>query len=119
MNERYPSEITDYSERLGVVRGATQEEIKKAYRKQATYWHPDKHPDTTERATEEFKAIGEAYETLSERTKEESFEFAEDRSYDFYSEMFDKIFGKNSIYFEMFKIVPELEIIMKLFERIF
>jgi len=53
----------DYYEVLGVARGATEEEIKKAYRKQALKYHPDKNPGDHS-AEEKFKEVGEAYEIL-------------------------------------------------------
>src|SRR5215475_12288339 len=55
----------DYYEVLGLEKGASEEEIKKAYRKLAVKYHPDKNPgDKT--AEEKFKEIGEAYEALSD-----------------------------------------------------
>lgn len=50
---------------LGVDKNATPEEIKKAYRKLAAKWHPDRHPENEKQnAEEQFKAVKEAYETL-------------------------------------------------------
>lgn len=58
----------DYYEVLGIAKGASEDEIKKAYRKQAKKYHPDLHPGDKE-AEEKFKEVNEAYEILSDATK--------------------------------------------------
>lgn len=58
----------DYYEVLGLSKSASQQEIKKAYRKLAIKYHPDKNPDNKE-AEEKFKEAAEAYEILSDEDK--------------------------------------------------
>ncbi len=68
----------DYYEVLGLKKGASEEEIKKAYRKLAKEYHPDLHPDDRE-AEARFKELGEAYAVLSNpeaRQKYDQFGFA-------------------------------------------
>lgn len=62
----------DYYKILGINRNATDDEIKKAYRKLALQWHPDRNklPD----AEEKFKEVAEAYEVLSDRKKRDVFD---------------------------------------------
>lgn len=64
----------DYYEILGVPRNASQDDIKRAYRKLALKWHPDKNPDNKELAEKKFKDIAEAYEVLSDAGKREAYD---------------------------------------------
>ncbi len=58
---------------LGIDRNASQDDIKKAYRKMSKEWHPDKHKGEKEAETK-FKEINEAYETLSDPKKKQMFD---------------------------------------------
>merc|ERR1719500_917920 len=62
----------DYYNILGVAREASEEEIKKGYRKMALKYHPDKNKDAG--AEEKFKEISEAYEVLSDKDKRAAFD---------------------------------------------
>lgn len=66
-------EKRDYYEVLGVSREATKDEIKKAYRKQALKYHPDKNPGD-KKAEEKFKDAAEAYEVLSNDEKKARYD---------------------------------------------
>jgi molecular chaperone DnaJ len=63
----------DYYKILGVSQNATLEEIKKAYRRLANTYHPDKNPGNKE-AEEKFKEINEAYEVLSDKDKRRQYD---------------------------------------------
>ncbi|XP_058036153.1 dnaJ homolog subfamily B member 6 isoform X3 [Ahaetulla prasina] len=66
--------MVDYYEVLGVHKHASQEDIKKAYRKLALKWHPDKNPDNKEEAERQFKQVAEAYEVLSDTKKRDIYD---------------------------------------------
>lgn len=63
----------DYYDVLGVSKGATAEEIKKAYRKMAIQYHPDKNPDD-KAAEEKFKEAAEAYDVLGTAEKRQKYD---------------------------------------------
>nr|XP_046265212.1 dnaJ homolog subfamily B member 6-like [Scatophagus argus]XP_046265213.1 dnaJ homolog subfamily B member 6-like [Scatophagus argus]XP_046265214.1 dnaJ homolog subfamily B member 6-like [Scatophagus argus]XP_046265216.1 dnaJ homolog subfamily B member 6-like [Scatophagus argus] len=61
--------MVEYYQVLGVRRDASADDIKKAYRKLALRWHPDKNPENKEEAEKKFKELSEAYEVLSDANK--------------------------------------------------
>lgn len=79
-----------YYEILGIDVSATEDDIRKAYRKQALLWHPDKNVQRKEEAEAKFKLIAEAYEVLSDPEKK--------RTYDLYGEEGLKNNGSNQEY---------------------
>ncbi|XP_027193639.1 dnaJ heat shock protein family (Hsp40) member B6 mrj [Dermatophagoides pteronyssinus] len=80
----------DYYEILQVTHTASPDEIKKAYRKLALKWHPDKNPNNKDEAEKQFKQISQAYEILSDDKKR--------RQYDRYGSVDDQqdFFGANN-----------------------
>ena len=90
----------DYYEILGVSKEATPEEIRKAYKKLALKWHPDKHVDDKKEAEEKFKEIAEAYSILSDPDKKREYDtggfdfedFADFDNFDPFA-MFEDFFG--------------------------
>ncbi|PIN09040.1 Molecular chaperone (DnaJ superfamily) [Handroanthus impetiginosus] len=64
----------DYYNILKVGRGATEDDLKKAYRRLAMKWHPDKNPNNKNEAEAKFKQISEAYEVLSDPQKRQIYD---------------------------------------------
>jgi len=64
----------DYYEVLGVSRTADDEELKRAYRKLALKYHPDKNPDTRAEAEERFKEVNQAYQILSDAQRRAQYD---------------------------------------------
>ena len=66
-------EYKDYYQSLGVSRNASEQEIKKAFRKLAQQYHPDRNPDNPA-AEQKFKEINEAYTVLSDSDKRQKYD---------------------------------------------
>ena len=63
----------DYYEVLGVQKSSTEQDIKKAYRRLAMKFHPDRNPDNAD-AERKFKEASEAYGVLSDKSKKENYD---------------------------------------------
>lgn len=66
--------MSDYYKILGINRNAAANDIKKAYRRLAMDWHPDRHTENKRAATEKFKRISEAYSVLSDPEKKRTYD---------------------------------------------
>src|SRR5258708_24819984 len=103
----------DYYQVLGVERNATPEDVKKAYRKLAVKYHPDKNPGDKS-AEDKFKELGEAYEVLNDPQKRAAYDQYGHAAFDrraggfgrggFHDpfEVFRDVFGGGSILDELF-----------------
>ena len=99
-------EQEDFYKILGVKKDATEAEIKKAYRKLALKWHPDKNPNNREEAEEKFKKINEAYSVLSDKNKRNQYDHG-GMNFDFggfnAEDIFKDFFGGKDPFSEFFK----------------
>ena len=99
-------EQDDYYAILGVKKDATEAEIRKAYRKLALKWHPDKNPDNKKEAEEKFKKINEAYSVLSDKNKRNQYDHG-GIHFDFggfnADDIFKDFFGGKDPFSEFFK----------------
>jgi molecular chaperone DnaJ len=84
----------DYYEVLGVEKSATDDDIKKAYRKLAMQHHPDRNQDNKEEAEEKFKEIKEAYETLSDANKRANYDQYGHEGAQFDQNIFEEFFRR-------------------------
>ena len=93
------SDQPDYYKILNVSPEATEDQIRKSYKKLAIKWHPDKNPDNRKEAEEKFKQISEAYSVLGDKDKRREYDaYKNGMNFDF-----DFDFGKNFNPFDMFK----------------
>ncbi|HPL62385.1 MAG TPA: DnaJ C-terminal domain-containing protein [Syntrophales bacterium] len=93
----------DYYKELGVGKEASQDEIKKAYRKLALKYHPDRNPSDRKKSEERFKKISEAYAVLSDPEKRKQYD-------SFGSEQFSRQFSQEDIFrdFDLNEILRDL-----------
>src|SRR5213075_129643 len=83
----------DYYEVLGVNRDATEDDMKKSYRRLAMKWHPDRNPDNP-KAEEHFKEAKEAYEILSDANKRAAYDQFGHAGAGGFGDIFSDIFGE-------------------------
>lgn len=89
--------MTNYYEILGVGKDSSQEDIKKAYKKLAMQWHPDRNIGNKAEAEEKFKKISQAYSTLSDPEKRKKYDLGsndDSSNFGFGDEDVDDIFSR-------------------------
>lgn len=93
----------DYYKELGIDKSATSDDIKKAYRKLALKYHPDRNPSDKKKAEERFKKISEAYAVLSDQEKRKQYD-------NFGSESFSRQYTQEDIFrgFDINEILRDL-----------
>ncbi len=93
----------DYYKELGVEKNASADDIKKAYRKLALKYHPDRNPADRKKAEERFKKISEAYAVLSDPEKRQQYD-------NFGSESFSRQYSQEDIFrgFDLNEILREM-----------
>jgi len=67
--------MKDYYQALGVSKEVSHEEIKKAFRRLALRYHPDRNPQSQKQAEEKFKEINEAYQVLGDESKRQQYDY--------------------------------------------
>ncbi|MCK4368482.1 MAG: J domain-containing protein [Dehalococcoidales bacterium] len=92
--------MKDYYQTLSVSENASQEDIKRAFRKLAFKYHPDTNPGNEEQAAEQFKEINEAYGVLGDASKRRQYDFA--RSGQFAGVGYDTGYSQQDIFRDIF-----------------
>merc|ERR1740129_2413065 len=108
-----PGDADDYYRVLGINRDASPEDVKKAYRKLALKWHPDRNPDDQATAEAEFKRVAKAYSVLSDSERraaydhfgEDTTQFTEAQANEEAAKIFRAMFGNKPIH----QIIREVE----------
>lgn len=92
----------DYYEILELDKSASDEEIRRSYRKLALKWHPDKNKEKKKEAEKRFQEISEAYSTLSNKKLRKQYDRGDEDEFDFSfkdaRKMFEKFFGSFDIF---------------------